>query len=248
MGARWRGAKAFARSMSSASAGRAVYVAGQGIVPVSRKTSRSLREMGGEAVRKAVSESGIDPAAVQGIYVGNMLAGMLSQQQHIGVLLATHGGWVVDDLTSPSISSSPHTLSSLSRFPQIDPQQSPVITQPHRLPSMNLMPSIFLAASATLQRIHRIKCPIFFHFLHPAVTIILILVCWLHACPRSPGHRSPESDGRSHSLQAHRYARGSDNRSMLRRGRGSAAMGLHGGGIWDVRDGRGRRSRSNDTR
>jgi hypothetical protein len=159
MGARWRGAKAFARSMSSASAGRAVYVAGQGIVPVSRKTSRSLREMGGEAVRKAVSESGIDPAAVQGIYVGNMLAGMLSQQQHIGALLATHGGWVVDDLTSPYISSSPRTLSSLL----VSSNRPTTIARHHPTPSSAEHESHAVNFSCSLRHVatdppHQVPC------------------------------------------------------------------------------------------
>lgn len=84
------------RRMSVAAvSGRPVYVAGQGVVPVERKVQRSLRDMGGEAIKRAVAEASIDPASVQGLYVGNMLAGMLSKQQHIGALLVTSGGCAI---------------------------------------------------------------------------------------------------------------------------------------------------------
>ena len=85
------GAKIGARRMSSAS-GKNVYVAGQGMTKIVRKEPRSLREMGGEAIKKAVYEAGIDPGSVGALYVGNMLAGMLSGQQHIGALLSQAGG------------------------------------------------------------------------------------------------------------------------------------------------------------
>ena len=85
------GAAISARHMSGAS-GKKVYVAGQGMTKIVRKDPRSLREMGGEAIKKAVAEARIDPGSVGALYVGNMLAGMLSGQQHIGPLLSQAGG------------------------------------------------------------------------------------------------------------------------------------------------------------
>ena len=80
------------RRASSSASGRKVYIAGQGIVPVSRKQSFSLRKFGAQAISAALNDAGLDRGAVDAIYTGNMMAGMLSNQQHISVLLATEAG------------------------------------------------------------------------------------------------------------------------------------------------------------
>eukprot|EP01060_Flectonema_neradi_P036245 TRINITY_DN6920_c0_g1_i1.p1 TRINITY_DN6920_c0_g1~~TRINITY_DN6920_c0_g1_i1.p1 ORF type:complete len:400 (+),score=73.41 TRINITY_DN6920_c0_g1_i1:51-1202(+) len=68
---------------------RGVYVMGSGLVKVTRGQGATLAAMGKEAVEKAVSDSGINNNDIQGLYVGNMMSGMLSQQQHLGPLIAS---------------------------------------------------------------------------------------------------------------------------------------------------------------
>jgi len=73
--------------------GRNVYVAGQGQVPVTRmQADATLAGMGSAAVRAAMADAAVDPAAVTALFVGNMMAGMLSRQQHIGPLVASAAG------------------------------------------------------------------------------------------------------------------------------------------------------------
>ena len=72
-----------------------VYLAGSGLAPVTRKRAdTSLAGMGGAAVRAALADAGLAGADgyVGALYVGNMLSGMLSQQQHLGPLLANAAG------------------------------------------------------------------------------------------------------------------------------------------------------------
>jgi acetyl-CoA C-acetyltransferase len=67
-------------------------VIGQGMVPVSRKKEFSIRKSGATAINAALADAGLEKGAVGALYVGNMLSGILSNQQHIGVLLATEAG------------------------------------------------------------------------------------------------------------------------------------------------------------
>jgi hypothetical protein len=50
--------------------------------------------MGAEAIKAAVGQSGlsIKDKSIGALYVGNMMSGMLSKQQHMGPLLATAAG------------------------------------------------------------------------------------------------------------------------------------------------------------
>lgn len=80
------------RHASTSAAGRKVYIAGQGIVPVTRKQGFPIRKSGAQAIQLALKDAGIDGSAVGAVYAGNMLAGMLSNQQHIATLLATEAG------------------------------------------------------------------------------------------------------------------------------------------------------------
>jgi len=48
--------------------------------------------MGGAAIKAALSDAQIESSSVGALYVGNMLSGMLSSQQHLGALLSNAGG------------------------------------------------------------------------------------------------------------------------------------------------------------
>jgi len=111
---------ALPRGMQRPRGAAPVFVAGSGFVPVTRKRPDvSLAGMGGAAVRAALADAGLgagDEAAsssssssssssggsgavgrasaerVGALFVGNMLSGMLSNQQHLGPLLANAAG------------------------------------------------------------------------------------------------------------------------------------------------------------
>lgn len=67
-----------------------VFAVGIGQTEVGEHWDRSLRQLGAAAVRAALADAGVD--AVDALYVGNMLAGDLSGQHHLGPLLAEHAG------------------------------------------------------------------------------------------------------------------------------------------------------------
>jgi acetyl-CoA C-acetyltransferase len=69
-----------------------VYIAGVGLQPVTRKGNVNLASMGGAAIKAAISDAQIESSSVGALYVGNMLSGMLSSQQHLGALLSNAGG------------------------------------------------------------------------------------------------------------------------------------------------------------
>jgi acetyl-CoA C-acetyltransferase len=67
-----------------------VVIAGLGQTPVSEQWDVSLRELGLQAMEAAMQDAGgLRPAA---LYVGNMLAGSLSRQAHLGAMLADFAG------------------------------------------------------------------------------------------------------------------------------------------------------------
>jgi acetyl-CoA C-acetyltransferase len=80
------------RHASTSATSRKVYIVGQGIVPVSRKQAFPIGKMGAQAINAAIQDAGIESRAVGAVYAGNMLAGMLSNQQHIATLLASEAG------------------------------------------------------------------------------------------------------------------------------------------------------------
>jgi acetyl-CoA C-acetyltransferase len=65
---------------------RKLAIIGIGQTPVSENWGQSLREIAGEAVFAALLDSGIETA--DGLFVGNMLSGMLSSQENLGALIA----------------------------------------------------------------------------------------------------------------------------------------------------------------
>jgi acetyl-CoA C-acetyltransferase len=69
---------------------RNVFIAGIGQTPVSKQSSEDVRELGAAAVRLAIQNSRLEgPTA---LYVGNMLSGILSEQQQLGALVAQSAG------------------------------------------------------------------------------------------------------------------------------------------------------------
>jgi acetyl-CoA C-acetyltransferase len=65
---------------------REIAVIGIGQTPVSENWQQSLREIAGEAVFAALQDAGLQ--TVDGLFVGNMLSGMLSKQENLGALIA----------------------------------------------------------------------------------------------------------------------------------------------------------------
>lgn len=81
-------------------AGQRVFIAGEGLVPVTRKRNVTLDGMGGAAIQAALQQAQLEPSAVGALFVGNMMSGMLSSQQHLGPLLANAAGLTVEAATA----------------------------------------------------------------------------------------------------------------------------------------------------
>jgi acetyl-CoA C-acetyltransferase len=71
---------------------RDVYIIGAGQVPVSKQGETRGRHMAARAIRAALAEARIDPREVGALIVGNMMSGMLAQQQQLGALYADVAG------------------------------------------------------------------------------------------------------------------------------------------------------------
>ena len=73
---------------------RDVYVIGAGQIPVTKGLDQPIREMAADAVKAAMADAEVPMGAnaVQALYIGNMLSGMLSHQQHLGALVADAAG------------------------------------------------------------------------------------------------------------------------------------------------------------
>jgi acetyl-CoA C-acetyltransferase len=69
---------------------RKVFIAGVGQTPVMKRSEEDIRALGARAVREAVRAAGLE--APTALYVGNMLSGMLSDQQQLGALIASSAG------------------------------------------------------------------------------------------------------------------------------------------------------------
>lgn len=59
-------------------------------MPVRKSYTLTLRELGAEAVRRAMEDAGVDE--VDSIFVGNMLSDELQNQKHLGALIADQAG------------------------------------------------------------------------------------------------------------------------------------------------------------
>ncbi len=65
---------------------RELAIIGIGQTPVSENWDQSLREIAGEAVFAAMLDAGVEK--VEGLFIGNMMSGMLSRQEHLGALVS----------------------------------------------------------------------------------------------------------------------------------------------------------------
>lgn len=68
-----------------------VYIIGIGQVPVGEHWDQSLRDLAVRALRSAVADAGVE--APEALYLGNMLGALLSDQQHLGALVADWAGY-----------------------------------------------------------------------------------------------------------------------------------------------------------
>jgi len=67
-----------------------VYITGVGQLKIEKKSELSIREMGAKAVLLAMKDAGVEK--IDAIFLGNMLSGILSNQQQLGPLVATTAG------------------------------------------------------------------------------------------------------------------------------------------------------------
>jgi len=70
---------------------RKVAIVGIGQVPVREHWDSPIRHLGVKAILNALHDAGLKET--DGLYVGNMLSGALSQQEHLGALLADYAGF-----------------------------------------------------------------------------------------------------------------------------------------------------------
>jgi acetyl-CoA C-acetyltransferase len=71
---------------------REVAIIGIGQTPIGEHWNDSLRQLATRALHEAVSDSGIDRIP-EALYIANMCAPRLSNQAHLGALIADHSGW-----------------------------------------------------------------------------------------------------------------------------------------------------------
>ncbi len=71
---------------------RRVNIVGIGQLPVQKRATRTLRELGARAVWQAMTNARVGPEQVEALYASNMLADELQNQKHIGALIADEAG------------------------------------------------------------------------------------------------------------------------------------------------------------
>lgn len=69
-----------------------VYIVGIAQVPVNKDSEVQARALGAAAVREALENAGVAADRVDALYVGNMMAGTLGNQQQLGGLVADYAG------------------------------------------------------------------------------------------------------------------------------------------------------------
>ena len=69
-----------------------VFIVGIGQTPVSKGRDQRGRYMARDAIQSAIASAAIDPGDVSALFVGNMMAGILGQQQQLGPLYADTAG------------------------------------------------------------------------------------------------------------------------------------------------------------
>ncbi|MFH0749897.1 MAG: thiolase domain-containing protein [Candidatus Gottesmanbacteria bacterium] len=76
-----------------------ITVAGCGMTKFGELWAASPRSLAREAVEQAIGESGVEKKSIQGLFVANMLAGMLGMQAHLGALFSEELGLFVPAYT-----------------------------------------------------------------------------------------------------------------------------------------------------
>jgi acetyl-CoA C-acetyltransferase len=71
---------------------REVFIAGVGQTPITKDPESRGRHLGAAAVKAALADSSLEPHRIGALYVGNMLSGILAQQQQLGGLIADYTG------------------------------------------------------------------------------------------------------------------------------------------------------------
>jgi acetyl-CoA C-acetyltransferase len=71
---------------------RDVFIIGVGQTPVTKENSERGRYLGAAVIRAALADAAIPASVVGALYVGNMMSGMLAQQQQLGSLIADYAG------------------------------------------------------------------------------------------------------------------------------------------------------------
>jgi acetyl-CoA C-acetyltransferase len=71
---------------------REVMVVGAGMTPFGELWESSLRDLGIQAGLEAIRDAGITSSDIDALFVGNMAAGRLIEQTHIGALIADYAG------------------------------------------------------------------------------------------------------------------------------------------------------------
>jgi acetyl-CoA C-acetyltransferase len=71
---------------------RDVFIAGVGQTPITKDPQVRVHELGAAAVKAAFADAGIAPERIGALYVGNMLSGILAEQQQLGGLIADYTG------------------------------------------------------------------------------------------------------------------------------------------------------------
>jgi acetyl-CoA C-acetyltransferase len=69
-----------------------VFIAGVGQTPITKDSATRGRYLGAAAVKAALADAGIEAERIGALYVGNMLSGILAQQQQLGGLIADYTG------------------------------------------------------------------------------------------------------------------------------------------------------------
>jgi acetyl-CoA C-acetyltransferase len=71
---------------------RTVYIIGAGQVPVTKRSDVRGRHLAGRAIRAALADARLEARDVTALMVGNMMSGMLADQQQLGALFADVAG------------------------------------------------------------------------------------------------------------------------------------------------------------
>ena len=73
---------------------RDVSIIGTGITKFGELWDKSLRELGLMAGLEAIKDAGVSSADIDALYVGNMAAGSLVQQEHVSALIQITAIWL----------------------------------------------------------------------------------------------------------------------------------------------------------